>query len=90
MNTRLTREDCALMIQQKAKELGRIPKKSDFSDEEVSTIKSFFGPWPRALEAAKVKEPDLMRIEKKRQKRIRARNNRIRYRKEHETEKERD
>lgn len=35
----------------------RFPKKSDFLDEEVNAIKSFLGAWPRALEAAGVKEP---------------------------------
>ena len=34
----------------------RLPKRGDFSDEEVNAIKSFLGPWPRALEAAGLKE----------------------------------
>lgn len=34
----------------------RFPKKSDFSQEDVNKIKSFFGPWPWALEAAGLKE----------------------------------
>ena len=34
----------------------RFPKKSDFSLEDVNKIKSFFGPWPWALEAAGLKE----------------------------------
>ncbi len=46
---------------EKLKELasaeGRFPKKSDFSDYDVMKIKSFFGPWPRALEAAGLKIP---------------------------------
>lgn len=79
----LTRKECILLIQQKAGELGRFPKKSDFDDAAVSRIKSFFGPWPRALEAAGVKEPDLKRLQKKREKRRRARENQIKYRKEH-------
>ncbi len=33
----------------------RLPKRSDFSDEEVCAIKAFLGPWPRALEAAGLK-----------------------------------
>lgn len=33
----------------------RYARRSDFSQEEVSAIKSFLGPWPRALEAAGVK-----------------------------------
>lgn len=34
----------------------RLPKKSDFSQEDVNRIKSYFGPWPWALEAAGLKE----------------------------------
>ncbi|MCR5824764.1 MAG: hypothetical protein K6G60_10075 [Lachnospiraceae bacterium] len=34
----------------------RLPKRSDFEDEEVCAIKAFLGPWPRALEAAGLKE----------------------------------
>lgn len=36
----------------KQKELGRTPKKDDFDDKTRSQIKSFLGPWPRALEKA--------------------------------------
>ena len=34
----------------------RLPKRSDFSDREIMAVKSFFGPLPRALEAAGIKE----------------------------------
>lgn len=34
----------------------RFPQRSDFSDEEVCAVKAFLGPWPRALEAAGIKE----------------------------------
>lgn len=34
----------------------RLPKKSDFSPEDVNKIKGFFGPWPHALEAAGLKK----------------------------------
>ncbi len=34
----------------------RLPKRSDFSSEEVCAIKAFLGPWPRALETAGLKE----------------------------------
>lgn len=40
----------------KSEEIGRLPKKSDFDAVEVSRIKAFLGPWPRALEAAGLKE----------------------------------
>ncbi|MCI9145427.1 MAG: hypothetical protein HFJ97_03570 [Eubacterium sp.] len=86
MNSKVTKEQCILLIQQKASELERFPKKSDFDNETVNTIKSYFGPWPRALEAAEIKEPNLERIEQKREKRRRAKANQIRYRKEHSKE----
>lgn len=35
---------------------GRMPKKADFSLEDVNRIKGLFGPWPWALEAAGLKE----------------------------------
>lgn len=43
-------------LQQKQKELGRLPKKDDFDEVSRSRIKAFLGPWPRALEAAGLKE----------------------------------
>lgn len=44
------------MLQQKNEELGRLPKKDDFDVVTLSRIKAFLGPWPRALEAAGLKE----------------------------------
>ncbi|MCM1286316.1 MAG: hypothetical protein NC213_08800 [Acetobacter sp.] len=81
--SKITKEQCIFMIQQKTEELGHFPKKSDFDNETVNMIKSFFGPWPRALEAAGVKAPDLKKIEQKREKRRRAKENQIKYRKKH-------
>lgn len=43
-------------LQRKAKELGRLPKKADFGDVDIIRIKTALGPWPRALEAAGLKE----------------------------------
>lgn len=43
-------------LQKKFKELGRLPKKDDFDVVTLSRIKAFLGPWPRALEAAGLKE----------------------------------
>ena len=37
--------------------LGRIPQKGDFDEATRSRIKAYLGPWPRALEAAGLKEP---------------------------------
>lgn len=41
---------------QKHAETGRMPKKDDFDVVTLSRIKAFLGPWPRALEAAKLKQ----------------------------------
>ena len=43
-------------LQEKARELGRAPLKADFDEVNRSRIKAFLGPWPRALEAAGLKE----------------------------------
>ena len=43
-------------LREKQEELGRLPKKEDFDDATRSRIKAFLGPWPRALEAAGLKE----------------------------------
>ena len=71
----LTREDCIAMLQKKYEELkaqgrGDYPKRADFLEDEVIAIKSFLGPWPRALEAAGIKPVNEALMEKKRQKKI--------------------
>ena len=53
----LSRNWCIELLVNRYKETGIRPKKSDYSEEEVACIKSYFGPWPRALEAAGIKEP---------------------------------
>ena len=50
------KEWAAEMLRLKSEELGRLPKKSDFDVVTMSRIKAFLGPWPRALEAAGLKE----------------------------------
>ena len=45
------------LLRQKAEEVGRVPYKEDFDGATRSRIKAFLGPWPRALEAAGLKEP---------------------------------
>ena len=44
------------LLRNKSHELGRMPKKDDFDEVTRSRIKAFLGPWPRALEAAGLKE----------------------------------
>ena len=43
-------------LQAKAGELGRLPQKADFDEATRARIKTFLGPWPRALEKAGLKE----------------------------------
>ena len=81
--SKLTREECIFLLRQKAEGMERLPRKSDFDEDTVSWIKSFFGPWPRALEAAEIKSPNQERIAKRRAKRQRARENQMRYRQKH-------
>lgn len=40
----------------KAQQLGRLPTKADFDGATKARIKSFLGPWPRALELAGLNE----------------------------------
>lgn len=64
MKVKMTREDCITLIKLKFTELHRIPKKTDFTLEQVAMIKSYFGPWTRALEESGVKEISLGRTQK--------------------------
>ena len=90
---RYNREDCLLLLKNKHQELQdqgltRYPQRSDFDEREVVAIKAFFGPWPRALEAAGVKPPrDDDRQQKNREKRIRAKQNRMAAMRRAESEK---
>ena len=56
------------LLRQKAKELGRLPRKDDFDEPTRSRIKAFLGPWPRALEAAGLKEPRVVPEKSKKRK----------------------
>ena len=73
-----TREDCLSLLCQKKRELedaglSRFPQRADFTDDAVVAIKAHLGPWPRALEAAGVKEaPTVDRKQKNKERRIRA------------------
>ncbi len=43
-------------LREKQEQLGRLPKKDDFDQPTRSRIKAYLGPWPRALEAAGLKQ----------------------------------
>lgn len=53
------------LLKEKAQKLGRLPKKDDFDEATRSRIKAFLGPWPRALEAAGLKEEKQKKRQKK-------------------------
>ena len=55
-----------------AENAGRYPQKKDFSQEAVVAIKTYLGPWPRALEAAGIKPVDERKAELKLERRIRS------------------
>ena len=77
------KDDCLILLQNKYRELqaeglDRYPQRSDFEELEVVAIKAFFGPWPRALEEAGIKPSrDDDRVQKNKEKRIRAKRARI-------------
>lgn len=87
---KITRDGAIVLLQRKYEELknnglDRYPKRSDFPECEVVAIKAFLGPWPRALEASGLKPPrDGDRLERNREKRIRAKRNRITAQKQNE------
>lgn len=60
MITKEKKDYAADLLRKKAYELGRVPKKADFDPLEISHIKAYLGPWPRALEYAGLKEPKPM------------------------------
>ncbi|MBE6953597.1 MAG: hypothetical protein E7452_08615 [Ruminococcaceae bacterium] len=88
---KLTKTDCLELLAQRYARLqeageARYPRRADFSEREVVAIKAFFGPWPRALEAAGVKPPRSDdRLQKNREKRIRAKQRRNAARKRSDT-----
>ena len=71
------REHCIKLLIERSQELGRLPNRADFSDNDVCLIKQKLGPWPRALESAGLKEPPAVcRIDKNRARRARAKQKR--------------
>ncbi len=68
-------EEAIKILVNKAEELSRIPKRSDFDDSTACFIKQKLGPWPRALEFAGLKEkPAISSKEKSAIKRKRIKN----------------
>lgn len=59
------REACIALLCMRAKELGRLPCRSDCTDAQVQQIKATLGPWPRALEAAGLKPPSPVYLRRK-------------------------
>ena len=45
------------LLRQKYAQLGRLPTKKDFDSATCAQIKAYLGPWPRALESARLKQP---------------------------------
>ena len=57
------------LLRQKNEELGRVPRKEEFDEPTRSRIKAYLGPWPRALEAAGLKEARVIPEKPKKRKR---------------------
>lgn len=56
MEVDVKRQQAIDLLLHKSRESGSLPKRTDFSEAEVCFIKQKLGPWPRALEAAGLKE----------------------------------
>ena len=75
MGAGYSRDECIKMLRRVSEKENRYPKKSDFSEYDVARIKSLFGPWPRALEAAGLTESkEDQRAQKRRLKKERRNN----------------
>lgn len=78
-------KQCIQLLQERARALSRVPKKGDFSEETMCQIKNLLGPWPRALEAAGLKESTQAEREQRiREKRIRTKRRRANKKQESE------
>lgn len=83
MERKLDRQTCTQLLKDKAAQLGRYPRRTDFAPDQVAAIKAFLGPWPRALEAADIKPPRSDGFEeKKTERRIRAKRRKTQAKKE--------
>lgn len=84
MKKSLSKEECIKLLTQKAQEIKesgqtRLPKRSDFDGLQVMAIKAFFGPFPRALEAAGLKAPSKDAEQKRLEKRLKAKRNKLKF-----------
>ena len=81
-NKKYSSDDAVRLLAEKQAELNsagitRYPRRSDFTEPEAAAVKAFLGPWPRALEKAGLKPPRSDdRLQKNREKRIRAKRKR--------------
>lgn len=64
------------LLQEKAAELGHLPKKQDFDAASVIQIKAGLGPWPRALEKAGLQSVSKKYLNRKARQRAKRRKNR--------------
>lgn len=62
------------ILMKKYNQLGRLPKRSEFTVEELHIVKSVFGPLPRAFEAVGLKTISPMYLEKQKRRAERRRN----------------
>lgn len=87
MEEDIKRQQAIELLVNKSRELRgvRLPKRTDFDNEEMCFIKQKLGPWPRALEAAGLKEKTKMDAkEKSKLKRERIKKSKKREEKMHE------
>lgn len=62
------------ILMKKYNQLGRLPKRAEFTVEELYIVKSVFGPLPRAFEAVGLKKISPMYLEKQKRRSERRRN----------------
>ncbi|MGI6211041.1 MAG: homing endonuclease associated repeat-containing protein [Anaerovoracaceae bacterium] len=70
--SKLTDEELLGLIREANEQLGRPPKKSDIPGFQA--FKNRFGPWPRLLEKAGVKEPSPTKLRREQAKRNKRKN----------------
>lgn len=76
MKERPDKEALAIrLLQEKAAELARLPKKQDFEAVLVIQIKAHLGPWPRALEKAGLKKVSQTYLDQKARQRAKRKQN---------------